>query len=72
MINLSDVTLDFPCPYCRHKFYKTVGWAETHSSLICPICGRNIQFNTNELRNAVKTVRAAIANFRGAIEPVRL
>ena len=71
MIDLSDVGLDFPCPYCRHKFHKTVGWAESHASVICPVCGRNIQLNTGELRNALQVARAAIAKFRGGIKPER-
>jgi len=71
MIDLSDVTLAFPCPYCRHKFFKTVGWVETHTSVICPVCGRNIHLHTSELRDAVQTARTAIAKFRGSIKPER-
>jgi hypothetical protein len=69
MINLSDVTLDFPCPYCRHKFYKTVGWVETHTSVICAVCGRKIPLNTSDLRGALQAARVAIAKFRGSIKP---
>jgi hypothetical protein len=71
MINLSDVTLDFPCPYCRHNFYKTVSWAETHSSVVCPVCGNNIHLNTSELRNALQAARDAIVKFRAGIKPER-
>lgn len=49
MIDLTDVNLDFPCPYRRHKFRKTLGWAESHTIVIFPVCGRNIHLNTCEL-----------------------
>jgi hypothetical protein len=71
MIDLSDVTLDFPCPYCRHKFYKTIGWVEINSRVTCPVCGMNIHLHTSELRNDLQTARAAIAKFRGGIKPQR-
>ena len=64
MIYLSDVSLDFPCPYCPHKFHKTVGWAESNGSVICPICGRDIHPNTSELLSALQVARTAIAKLR--------
>ena len=64
MIYLSDVSLDFPCAYCIHKFHKTVGWAEANGSIICPICGRNIHLDTAELRSAVQVARVALAKIR--------
>ena len=64
MIYLSDVSLDFPCPYCPHKFHKTVGWAEFNGSFICPICGRDIHLNTTELLSALQVARTALAKLR--------
>ena len=69
MIYLSDVSLDFPCPYCPHKFHKTVGWAESNGSVICPICGRNIHPNTSELLSALQVARTALAKLRDGVKP---
>ena len=69
MIYLSDVSLDFPCPYCIHKFHKTVGWAESNDSVICPICGRNIHLNISELRDALQLARTALAKLRDGVKP---
>jgi predicted RNA-binding Zn-ribbon protein involved in translation (DUF1610 family) len=67
MIDLSQVTLDFPCPHCGHKFHKTIGWAESHSYVACPSCGRNIHFNASDLRNAFQIARDAITKFQRRI-----
>jgi len=69
MIYLSDVSFDFPCPYCIHKFHKTVGWAESNDSVICPICGRDIHLDISELRDALQLARTALAKLRDGVKP---
>ena len=39
---LDGATIEVPCPKCRYKSRKTVGWLKAHSELTCIGCGTRI------------------------------
>ena len=54
-------SIDIPCPKCRKKHTKAIGWLKSNSHLACS-CGANIRLDTDGLFGKLKKVEYELAS----------
>jgi hypothetical protein len=59
---LDQQSIEIPCPECRKKTSKTIGWINKNSHFTCS-CRNVVTLNANQFRNEIRKIEDALKNF---------
>lgn len=62
-----DRKIDVPCPQCRHKNSKALGWLRNNTKLVCGGCNVAITLDNEKLVSGLDEADKAMEGFRRTI-----
>lgn len=60
--SLNDQKIEIPCPQCRRKTAKTIGWIKSNRHFTC-ICGTAIELDKAQFTREIASVEKALNDF---------
>jgi transposase-like protein len=57
---LDNQKLELPCPQCKGKTAKTVGWIKAHSVFRCVKCGRDVELDKKAFMKELSRLDSAV------------